>query len=1043
MLHRCLSRIADLFTQPFTASTTALVPSSRIHRRKAAVLARAVIDSLEPRLLLSAQFAVTQNTSIQGSLEGVASGDFNGDGKADLAVADATGYVQIELGDGTGHFAAPTAVAVPNGPYGITVGDFNGDHHLDIVTANAATNTISILLGNGDGTFQSPVNVAVLNAPIAIVAGDFNKDGNLDVAVANTGDNIVSILQGDGTGTLRTSFTIVVGSGPVSLAVGDVFGTGNLDIVTANYADNTVSLLAGNGNGTFYLQSTSTTDSSPRAVALGDFAGTGTMEMAVAAANDVEIMHTIGSGLFNLLERHATAGTAQDIAAADFTNDGKTDLVIGLSNANAVLMPGNGDGTFQDPVDAVSTIPSAIDADHVAVVDLNGDGIPDLTTTDNAGATNAILLNNTQPTPTHLAITQSPYDNPAGANLAPGLTVAVEGDHNTTVTNDSSTVTVSIASGPNGATLGGTTSVQAVNGVANFSDLTLTVPGAYTLTFTDGSLAVPTTSSFNITAGPADHIVLPQSFADVTAGAVLSPITATIVDAYGNTCTTDTSDVTIGFANGGIFTQGSTTTVQAVNGVATFTNLFDHKVDTIQLKATDGSISGTGATFNVLPAAAAAVVFYESPSNATAGSIILPAINVGSSDQDANSPPITGRPRAIAVGVIDQYGNAVTTDNSTVTISIATGPNGATLSGTLSVQVNDSIAVFTNLSLNVAGDYTLQAADASLTADTSGSFTITAAAADHLVFTQTPTNATPQVPLLPVTTVQIADAFGNLVTTDSSTVTLGLSEAPNGGTLSGTTTAQAINGVAVFSDISVLLTGEYTLHATDGALTAADADAFIMAGTAHQRYLEHLYQDVLGRPLDATGLACWGGMLDNGSSYAQVAAGVTASLEYRTHVIDGFYTTYLGRHVESGPTGLDFWLNQMQAGATPAQIRAAILGSNEYYANHGGTDAGFVAGLYTDILSRAADTGPTGSPYWLGRLQTESRAKIAAAFSASDEHYTDLVAGYYQAYLGRTPALNESAPWTTALSNNASETDLITAFVSSPEYVARTTAVPI
>ena len=120
--------------------------------------------------------------------DGVAVGDFNGDGKLDVAVTNmASNNVTILLGKGDGTFTAAASPATGKSPNGIVVGDFNGDGKLDLAVANEDSNSLTILLGNGDGTFRAAASPATGATPFGLVAGDFNGDGKLDLAVTNQG----------------------------------------------------------------------------------------------------------------------------------------------------------------------------------------------------------------------------------------------------------------------------------------------------------------------------------------------------------------------------------------------------------------------------------------------------------------------------------------------------------------------------------------------------------------------------------------------------------------------------------------------------------------------------------------------------------------------------------------------------------------------------------------------------------------------------------------------------------------------------------------
>lgn len=231
--------------------------------------------------------------------ESLAVGDFTGNGNLDLAVANSPlgQPLNILLGNGDGAF---NQAPVPNGGYVINaympaVGDFNGDGKLDIALTGTGAdgpenNQITILLGNGDGTFTAPNNSTYTTGtyPQAIVVADLNGDGKLDLAIGNYGDSTLTILLGNGDGTFTPApgSPVTSGKAPYAIAVGDLDGDGKLDLAVANM-DNTLSILLGNGDGTFKQASGSPfpAGDGPSSIAVGDFNGSGRLGLAVTNLN--------------------------------------------------------------------------------------------------------------------------------------------------------------------------------------------------------------------------------------------------------------------------------------------------------------------------------------------------------------------------------------------------------------------------------------------------------------------------------------------------------------------------------------------------------------------------------------------------------------------------------------------------------------------------------------------------------------------------------------------------------------------------------------
>ncbi len=420
----------------------------------------------------------------------------------------------------------------------------------------------------------------------------------------------------------------------------------------------------------------------------------------------------------------------------------------------------------------------------------------------------------------HVAFVQQPTNTQAGAAITPAVTVEIRDAFNNVVTTSSANVTVAIGTNPSGGTLSGTVTVAAINGVATFNNLSINLVGTgYTLTAASAGLTGDTSAAFNITAGAPAAIVFGTQPSDATAGTVISPsVTVEVRDASNNLVTTDNGTaITLAIGtNPGSGTLSGTVTQPTVNGVATFPGLSIDKSGTgYMLVASAGGYSNaTSAAFNITAAAADHLAFVQQPTNSQAGAAI--------------APPITVR-------ILDAFDNLVTTSSANVTVAIGTNPGTGTLSGTATVAAVNGVATFSTLSIDKVGiGYTLDASSSGLTGTTSTAFNISAGAPAQLEFVQQPTNTTAGNTITPSVTVQVLDAFDNVVTGDNSTqITLAIGTNPGSGTLNGTVTRTVVNGVATFNDLSINQAGiGYTLTASAAGLTGDISSAFNISPAA-------------------------------------------------------------------------------------------------------------------------------------------------------------------------------------------------------------------
>jgi hypothetical protein len=322
----------------------------------------------------------------------VAVGDFNGDGVPDLAVTNwSTNNVSVLLGRGASTFSGARDLAIGNGAYGefgssfsIATADFNGDGKLDMAVADDQSGTISVLLATVNGNYRPPVNYSVgTNGGRQVATADFNNDGHPDLVAIN-GSGGVSVLLNNGNGTFAPAVSYGSG-GAISIAVGDFNRDGNQDIAFANESGG-ISLLLGNGNGTFRVPTNVNTVQGDVAYILaGDFNGDGKLDFAVinSGPNEGYVILGNGDGTFQAPSAAVTLGNdPQQAAAGDFNHDGNLDLAVinvgyGDKNGTVSILLGNGNGTFQPAVNYTA----GVEPQAVAVGDFNLDGNLDFVAT--------------------------------------------------------------------------------------------------------------------------------------------------------------------------------------------------------------------------------------------------------------------------------------------------------------------------------------------------------------------------------------------------------------------------------------------------------------------------------------------------------------------------------------------------------------------------------------------------------------------------------------------------------------------------------------
>lgn len=288
-----------------------------------------------------------------------------------------------------------TYTSYPGGsPFAFASGDFNGDGRSDLAVLNSSDGNVSVFLANSDGTLKTPVAYAIGVNPSSIAVADINGDGKLDIVVANDGDPKISefgdvgILLGNGDGTFRKAIQADVGSiFPDNLVVADFDGDGIPDLAVVTIKPAVLRIYLGKGNGTFRIAAKYLLAGHFASILAADFNQDGKEDLAILdggvcrKCNVVTVLLGDGDGKFK-------SGIVTDLpwdstvmVAGDFNDDERVDLALG----SGLFLSGNGDGTFSITTDSV-------DFEFAAVGDLNGDGKLDLVTVE--GSQTATMLGN-------------------------------------------------------------------------------------------------------------------------------------------------------------------------------------------------------------------------------------------------------------------------------------------------------------------------------------------------------------------------------------------------------------------------------------------------------------------------------------------------------------------------------------------------------------------------------------------------------------------------------------------------------------------------
>lgn len=712
------------------------------------------------------------------------------------------------------------------------------DAHNNTVTTSAASITLA-LTGTSGAVLSCTTNPLAAASGVATFGGcKIDKTGN-NYTLTATATGLAAATSNSFNITTGTATKLAFTASPSGSTGGTVFGTQPVvavqdaggNTVTGDSSAVTLAIASGTTGATLSCAGTGTggrtvAASSGVAAFSGcsiDKSGTYTLtstDGSLTAATSGSFTVTVGPAVKLAFTTQpsssSTSGAAFTAQPVVTVQDAGGNTVTGDTSSVTLALTGTGpSGAVLSCTTNPKAAVSGVATFSGCTVDKSGSGYT-LTAADGSlGSATSTAFAITAGTATKLVFSTQPGNGTGGISLGTQPVVTVQDANGNTVTTDASSVTLAITggTGTSGATLTCTANSQAASsGVATFTGCKIDKAGTnYTLTATDPNLTIAVSSAVTITVGPASQVVLttqPAAGASLSAGSAF-PVVATERDAGGNTVTSDSTTavaLTRATGTGTVSCPGAPTTL--ISGTASFSCSITLAGTGYSLRVTAGAFTATSNIFVIVAAAASKLSYTTQPAGTTAGSALA----------------------TFQVAVQDTYGNTVTTGTGagdTIGLTIGSGPGTFTAGPTISAVASAGVASFNSVTLNTAGAYTLASSDSSrtLTAATSSSFTVTAAAASKLGFVQGPTDAFAGTAMSPSVTVQVQDTYGNSTATGGVAVTL----APSTGAVdSGATATTSSAGLATLSAVTInnTATGVTLTASATGYTTSVASAAF-------------------------------------------------------------------------------------------------------------------------------------------------------------------------------------------------------------------------
>lgn len=323
-------------------------------------------------------------------------GDFDNDGKIDLAVVDrlnnTLSIYKNTSSATTISFAAKIDYITGSAPYNLNIGDLDGDGKLDIIVSNQNSNSVSIYKNTSSLnaiSFNSKIDFTTGTQPGAIAVADIDNDGKLDLSIVCIDlAGTISFLINTSTGSsisFATKFDIAVGGTLNNIAAGDFNNDGKIDIVATNFTTNRLTILQNNSNGSISFGSSniSLSYAYPKGLAVADIDGDDKLDIiTVCSTSSMVVIYrntsSLGSMAFaNGNSFYTNGGNPVDVAVGELDGDGKPDIAV-LKSYDGILVFKNKSNSGSLSFDLPITYISLNINGKIALSDLNGDSKSDI-----------------------------------------------------------------------------------------------------------------------------------------------------------------------------------------------------------------------------------------------------------------------------------------------------------------------------------------------------------------------------------------------------------------------------------------------------------------------------------------------------------------------------------------------------------------------------------------------------------------------------------------------------------------------------------------